>query len=87
MRRLSLPYNGPYRIVEVLTNGLSVRPVDRPEMNSIRVNVDRVTPCPLELANESWLAWAKEELKASLNSLQPLDVNFEHPRTCEIGSG
>ena len=62
--KLSLPYHGPYRIVEVLTNGLSVRPVDKPNMKPILVNVDRVTPCPPELADESWLGPKKERKRA-----------------------
>ena len=31
MRKMALRYYGPYRIVEVLSNGLSVRPVDSPQ--------------------------------------------------------
>ena len=62
--KLSLPYHGPYRIIEVLTNGLSVRPVDKPNTKPILVNVDRVTPCPPELADESWLGPKKERKRA-----------------------
>ena len=28
---VALPYHGPFRIMEVLPNGVSVRPVDRPQ--------------------------------------------------------
>ena len=42
-RKLSRPYFGPYRILEVHPNGLIVRPVDRPDEQSIRVNQDQVT--------------------------------------------
>ena len=72
-------------LVEVLSNGLSVRQVDKPNMKPILVNVDRVTPCQPELADESWLGPKRE--KASSNSLQSSKVNVEHPRMCEIGSG
>ncbi len=54
-RKLGLPYHGPYRVLEVHPNGLSVRPVDKPEENPILVNVDHVTSYPGELADESWL--------------------------------
>ena len=54
-RKMALPYHGPFRIVEVLPNGLSVRPVDRPQDEPILVNVDRTTKCPDELSDKSWL--------------------------------
>ena len=54
-RKLALPYHGPYRVMDVHLNGLNVKPVDRPGDNPIRVNVDRVTRCYLELPNVSWL--------------------------------
>ena len=54
-RKLALPYHGPYRILEVQTNCLLVRPVDKPSMQAILVSMDRVTRCPKELPNTSWL--------------------------------
>ena len=54
-RKLSRPYFGPYRVLEVHPNGLTVRPVDRITEPSIRVNQDRVTICPKELPDKSWL--------------------------------
>ena len=32
-RKLSRPYFGPYRVMEVHLNGVTVRPVDRPKDN------------------------------------------------------
>ena len=58
-RKLALPYHGPYRIVDVLPNGLSVRPVDKVDEKPILVNVDRVTLCPQELPDETWLGSRK----------------------------
>ena len=55
-RKLALPHYGPYRILEVLPNGLSLRPVDRPDEQRILVNQDRVSKCPAELPNVSWLS-------------------------------
>lgn len=53
--KLSLPYHGPYRIVDIFGNALSVRPVDRPNKKPILVNMDHVTSCPSELPDSSWL--------------------------------
>ena len=54
-RKLALPYHGPYRILEVQTNCPLLRPVDKPDMQAILVGMDRVTRCPKELPNTSWL--------------------------------
>ncbi len=54
-RELALPYYGPYGIIDVLPNGLSVRPVDKVDEKPILVNVDCVTLCPQELLDETWL--------------------------------
>ena len=62
-RKPALPYHGPFRIVEVLPNGVSVRPVDRPQDEPILVNVDRVTPCPDELSDTSWLGSRKRRTR------------------------
>ncbi len=53
--KLAHPYFGPYRVVEVYPNGVSVRPVDCPSKSAIRVNQDRVTLCSSELPDKSWL--------------------------------
>ena len=55
--KLALPYHRPFRNVEVLPNGVSVRPVDRPQDERILVNVDRVTPSPDEFPETS-SGWA-----------------------------
>ena len=54
-RKLALPYHGPYRIQEVRSNCLLVRPVDRPDDQPILVSMDRVVDCPSELPDTSWL--------------------------------
>ena len=56
---MALPYHGPYRIIDVLPNGLSVRPVDKVDEKPILVNVDRVTLCLQELPDETWLGSRK----------------------------
>ncbi len=55
LRKLALPYHGPYRIIELTPNGATVRPVDKPTMEPILVNLDRVTLCYTELPGVSWL--------------------------------
>ena len=51
--KLSLPYHGPYRVVDIFGNALSVRPVDLPSEKPILVNMDRVTSCPSKLPDSS----------------------------------
>ena len=53
-RKLNRPYYGPYRVLDVHPNGVTVQLVDRPKSDSIRVNVDRVTLCYPELPDVSW---------------------------------
>ena len=63
-RKLSRPYFGPYRVLEVHPNGVTVRPVDRPNDKSFRINLDRVTLCPMELSDKSWLGWKCQSRRA-----------------------
>jgi len=46
-RKLSRPYFGPYWVMEVHPNGVTVRPVHCLKDNYIWVNLDRVTLCVL----------------------------------------
>ena len=55
LRKLALPYHGPYRVLDVTPNDVSVRPVDRPDEEPIFVNLERVTRCPDALPDVSWL--------------------------------
>ena len=54
-RKLALPYHGPYRVLEALPHGLHLRPVDKLTSPPILVNLDRVTWCPADLPDISWL--------------------------------
>ncbi len=54
-RKLALPYHGPFQVVDVTSNGLSVYPVDHLTEEPILVSMDRVTSCPEELPDVSWL--------------------------------
>ena len=47
-------FHGPYRVVELLENGVRVVPVDKPQESPIRVALNRVRCCPVQLPNEFW---------------------------------
>ena len=47
-------FHGPYRILEVVDNGVMVRSVDRPRAEAIRVALNRVRVCPKFLPDKSW---------------------------------
>ena len=66
-RKLSRPYFGPYRVMEVHPNAVTVWPVDCPKEKCIRVNLNRVTLCPVELPNVSWLGQKRKSKRASKN--------------------
>ena len=56
-RKLALPYHGPYQMVDVSENNVSVCPVDKPDKSSHInfVSMDRVTKCSDALPDASWL--------------------------------
>ena len=54
-RKLALPHHGPYRVLELTTNCATVKPVDHPEAELIRVNLDRHSQCPDVLPDVTWL--------------------------------
>ena len=62
-RKFALPYHGPYRILKVQANCLLVRPVDKQSMQAILVSMDRVTQCPKELPNTSYLGPRQKRMK------------------------
>ena len=49
-------------MLEIHPNGVTVRPVDRPNDKSIRVDLDRVTLCPVKLPDESWLGQKRQTI-------------------------
>ena len=62
-RKLALSYHEPYRIGEVRSNTLLVRPVDVPTATPILVSMDRVTRCAPELPDKSWLGPRRKRQK------------------------
>ena len=55
--KLSLPYHGPYRIVDICSNCVAVKPVDKPDYEPILVNIDWIILCPAEVPDSSWLGY------------------------------
>ena len=53
-RKLSCPYHGPYRVVQLDTNTAHIRRVDRPQNDTILVALNRLRRCPLEIGAEFW---------------------------------
>ena len=45
-QKLPLPYHGPYRILEVQSDCILVRPVDRPDAEPILVTIERFIRSP-----------------------------------------
>lgn len=52
--KFARPFHGPYRVVEVFETGASVRRIDDPQQDSIRVAFDRLRPCSSELLDTCW---------------------------------
>ena len=46
------PFQGPYPVVSTHGNGVEVCPVDKPQSTPIRVALNRVRPCPTQVADE-----------------------------------
>ena len=63
-RKLQRPYFGPYRVIEIHPNGVTVVPVDRPKDPQIRVNLDRVTLCYPELSDISYMGRKSRRARA-----------------------
>ena len=62
-RKMACPHFGPYRVIEVHLNGVTVRQVDWPKNTPIRVNQDRISLCPLELPDSSSLGKHRQSCK------------------------
>jgi len=70
-RKLALPYHGPYRVIDVADNTVSVWPVNRPNESPMLVHMERVTKCSDALPNISWLGprgRCKHQKKVTLSS-------------------
>ena len=89
-RKLALPYHGPYRVVDVADNTVSVRPVDKPDKLPMLVNMERVTKCSDALPNVSWLgprSRRKHQKKVTLNSPPKSTLNPNPSHNYNLRSG
>jgi len=66
--KLALPYHGPFRIIEVQGNCVLAQPVDRSEDKLILVSLDRITLCPAELPDNSWLGTSQASVQKNCTS-------------------
>ena len=48
--KLAKPFKGPYRILSLFDNGAEVQLVEKPQSGSIRVALNRVRRCPVEIS-------------------------------------
>ena len=49
-------FSGPHRIICLYQNGADIRPVDKPQKAAIRVSLNRLHPCPVEIVNQECTA-------------------------------
>ena len=47
--KFARPLRGPYRVIELYENGADIRPVDRPQADTIRVALNRLRKYPTEI--------------------------------------
>ena len=52
--KLACPYKGPYRVLELFPNGADIILVDRPGSTTIRVALNRLRRCPVEMGSENF---------------------------------
>ena len=52
--KLARPFQGPYRVLETVDNGVMVTPVDRPRETPFHVAMDQVRHCPKEIPDIFW---------------------------------
>ena len=55
--KLSRPFLGPYRVLQITLTNVEVRMVDRPTSESIFVALDRVRKCYPEQSNDTWTGY------------------------------
>ena len=46
-------FHGPYRIIEIVENGVILKPIDRPQADPVRVALDHIRVCPTQVPDES----------------------------------
>ena len=80
--KFARPFHGPFRVLEANNTGVVVRPVNQPDVPSIRVALNRVRRCPNEIGNDFWPAkqFRRKRIRKPLD-LEPdsNSVELEHP--------
>ena len=66
--KFARPFHGPFRIVSVCETGVSVRPVDKPDGDSIRVAFNRLRTCPESISDAFWPPRATTETRPLLDT-------------------
>ena len=67
-------FHGPYRVVDTFSNGVEVRPVNKPQADTIRMALNRVRRC---VADEFWPTRQKA---ATVRKKSQKTVSRQNPR-------
>ena len=78
-RKLSLPYHGPYRVIDIRGNCVSLTPVDNPDKEPILVNMDRIVPCHAEVPDSSWLGYGHSDAPKRQHKYSPTAITPARP--------
>ena len=78
-RKLSLPYHGPYRIMDIRGNCASMKPVDKPNDEPILVNIDQIVPCPAEVPDLLWLGYGHTDTPKCQHKYSPAATTQARP--------
>lgn len=88
--KFAKPFRGPYRIVKLYENGAELLPVEHPKATPIRVAMNRLRSCPVELMGvaEPLTSGTDEGLsstKKSVNSSDaPADQSKESEKSADV---
>ena len=77
--KFARPFSGPHRIVCLYQNGADIRPVDKPQKAAIRVSLNQLRPCPVEIVNQ-------ECTTAGASSTSPVDSTTTQMKNSISGS-
>ena len=68
--KLARPFYGPYKVLATTPTNLEVKPVDKPDAESIFVSLNRIRPCYPELPDISWCGDAKRKQNKKKSHMQ-----------------
>ena len=64
--KIARPFYEPYRVLNATPTNVEVKPVDKPDVESIFIALDRVRPCFPELPDVSWCENATKHRKPKM---------------------